>query len=477
MITTADLGSYKIKLAFVPTIRKGFGNVDLARKRKVEIMEKLDEWQVDYVDLEWLNENGILDDPGDVEDVAKKLHSEEIDAVFCPHCSFGTEAAVARLARKFPNTPFLLWGPLDEQPRTSWDIVTDSQCGLFATSKAMHRVGAPFTYIVNTRLNAPVFTRGFCNFIAAAAGVRALKSPRIGQIDTRPTPFQTVMYNEGELRELFDIEVIPTSLTHIINSARSLENSKRTDEQIDRFRSRVSNWEAGDDTIRKLAAFKLALADWAADNGCDALAIQCWDALQKGYGIFPCYVNSELAAEGLPVACETDIHGAITFILMSAIQPQGKSPFFSDLTIRHPENPNAELLWHCGPFPVDLKTKGEPGHVDASGRANWPITPGPVTLARFDGDNGAYSLAIGHARGIDGPKTIGTYLWVEVDNWPKWEQKLIYGPYIHHIVGIYGYLAPTLYEVTRYIPSLDPDLISPSEEEVTAWERGDVDFE
>ena len=25
-------------------------------------------------------------------------------------------------------------------------------------------------------------------------------------------------------------------------------------------------------------------------------------------------------------------------------------PFLADLTIRHPENENAELLWHCGPF-------------------------------------------------------------------------------------------------------------------------------
>ena len=36
---------------------------------------------------------------------------------------------------------------------------------------------------------------------------------------------------------------------------------------------------------------------------------------------------------------------------------------------------------------------------------------GPMTLVRFDGDNGEYSILLGHAKGIDGPYTKGTYVW------------------------------------------------------------------
>ena len=39
-----------------------------------------------------------------------------------------------------------------------------------------------------------------------------------------------------------------------------------------------------------------------------------------------------------------------------------------------------------------------------------------MTLARFDGDNGEYSMLLGKAKGVDGPKGMGTYLWVEVEN-------------------------------------------------------------
>lgn len=36
-----------------------------------------------------------------------------------------------------------------------------------------------------------------------------------------------------------------------------------------------------------------------------------------------------------------------------------------------------------------------------------------MTLARFDGDNGEYSLLLGNAKGVKGPYTKGTYVWVE----------------------------------------------------------------
>lgn len=41
------------------------------------------------------------------------------------------------------------------------------------------------------------------------------------------------------------------------------------------------------------------------------------------------------------------------------------------------------------------------------------------------------SLLLGNARGIDEPKGMGTYLWVEVDNIKRLEAKLVEGSYIH----------------------------------------------
>ena len=68
----------------------------------------------------------------------------------------------------------------------------------------------------------------------------------------------------------------------------------------------------------------------------------------------------------------------------------------------------------------------------------WEIKGGDITVVRFDAHNGNYSLFADEGIGVDGPPTDGNYLWLETSDWLKWEKKLIYGPYIHHIICAHG---------------------------------------
>ena len=43
-----------------------------------------------------------------------------------------------------------------------------------------------------------------------------------------------------------------------------------------------------------------------------AIAGKCWPAFQTQFGFVPCYVNSRLTAQGIPVSCEVDIYGALS---------------------------------------------------------------------------------------------------------------------------------------------------------------------
>ena len=106
----------------------------------------------------------------------------------------------------------------------------------------------------------------------------------------------------------------------------------------------------------------------------------------------------------------------------------GQRSFFADWTIRHPDIPNGELLQHCGPWPISLaKDKVEltyPLAFEHPGSLTAEAKHGELTLARFDGDNGEYSILLGNAKGVDGPKCMGTYLWIEVDNIKRLEAKI-----------------------------------------------------
>jgi L-fucose isomerase-like protein len=455
----------KIKLGFAPTRRNVFSREDSIKYKKL-IETKLKQWGVDYVNIDWLNKEGLLYDLRDSSKVAARFVKENVDALFVPHCNFGTEDAVAKLAREL-GKPVLLWGPRDENPLPDGTRLRDTQCGLFATSKILRRLNVPFTYIVNTRINDPVFESGFKTFTSAVNVSKTFLNARIGQLDTRPAGFWTVMVNEGELLERWGIQIVPTSLVDIEHAVRKLidKKPKLLKDTITDFNNKVDFGDTSSEAIEKMAALKIALMDWVKTESLDAIAIQCWNALQLSLGISACFVNSELTSLGIPVACETDIHGALSSIMAQAAVNNTTVPFFADLTIRHPDNDNAELLWHCGPFPITLAEKSSKRKVGshyildsaAPGCAEWQIKGGDITVVRFDGDHSEYSLFIGRAVGTKGPFMRGTYLWIEVDNWPKWEQKFIYGPYIHHVAGIHGTVAGVLQEACKYIPGLKPD--------------------
>lgn len=180
----------KLKLGYAPTRRFTF-SADDAFKYKVEIRKKIESFgmDIDIVDLEGLNEEGLLyDDHINADLIAKRFKEEEVDAVFFPHCNFGTEDTVARVGKAL-GKPVLLWGPRDEAPLADGMRLRDTQCGIFATGKVLRRFNVPFTYVTNSWVNDPVFERGFTNFVAAANVVRQFKSLRILQIGPRPASF------------------------------------------------------------------------------------------------------------------------------------------------------------------------------------------------------------------------------------------------------------------------------------------------
>ncbi len=463
-----------IKLGYAPTRRSIFSAPDAIKYRGLTA-QRLTELGVDFVDITDINEEGLLYNDADMLKIAEKFKAEKIDGLFLPHCNFGTEYECARLAKEL-GVPVLLWGPLDERPEPDGTRLRDTQCGLFATGKVLRRFGVPFTYMTNCRLEDPVFERGLRDFMAVCNVVKTFCHIRILQISTRPFDFWSTMCNEGELLEKFNIQLAPIPMGELVDEVRkNLGNVAETQEVMTYCRANM-NIAIKDDELEKVAAMKVAMKHLAEKYGCNAIAIQCWNQLQTELGIMPCAANALLNEEGIPTVCETDIHGAITALLVEAAGMGQVRSFFADWTIRHPDCPNGELLQHCGPWPISVAgekpTITYPLAFDHPGSITAEAKHGDVSLVRFDGDLGQYSLLLGHAKGIDGPKGMGTYLWVEVDNIKRLEAKLVEGPYIHHCVGIHKDVVPVLYEACKYI-GVKPDLYDPIEEEVKAYLRGE----
>lgn len=463
-----------IKLGFAPTRRSIFSAPDAVKYRDLTA-DRLTELSVDFVDIDDINDEGLLYNEEDRIKISQKFKEEKVDGLLLAHCNFGTEYLCARLAKDI-GVPVLLWGPLDERPEPNGVRLRDTQCGLFATGKVLRRFQVPFTYLTNCRLNDPIFERGIKDFLAVCNVVKVFRGIRILQIGPRPYDFWTTMCNEGELLERFNIQLAPVPLPELTAEVKkAIVDSKEVQKIIFYMREHMEI-KIQDEQLTNVAGLTVAMRHLIQKYHCQAGAIQCWNALQDELGIMPCAANSLLNEEGIPIVCETDIHGAVTALMVEAAGMGRNRSFFADWTIRHPDIKNGELLQHCGPWPLSVAQCRPqityPLAFDYPGAVMAEAKHGEITLARFDGDNGEYSLLLGNAKGVDGPTCMGTYLWIEVENIKRLEAKIVEGPYIHHCVGIHQNVVPVLYEACKYI-GIQPDLYDPIEENIKAYLRGE----
>ena len=468
------MASTHVRLGFVPTRRSVFSAPDALKYRDLTA-KRLTELGIDFVDIKDINEEGLLFDDKDVKKIADKFRREGVDGIMLAHCNFGTEYVCARLAKDL-GLPVLVWGPLDERPLPNGVRLRDSQCGMFATGKVLRRFRVPFSYLTNCRLSDPVFERGVKDFLAVCNVVKTFRHMRILQMGPRPFDFWSTMCNEGELLEKFNIQLSPVPLSEVVLLTKKILKEDGAKEEI-KFLQDNTVVKVTPDHLKTIGALAKAMKILLDKYGCQAGAIQCWTALQDELGIMPCAANAILNDMGFPIVCETDIHGAVTALLAEAAVMDGSRSFFADWTVRLADADNVELLQHCGPWPYSIASKKPeltcPIAFKDEGALSAEAKHGDkLTLMRFDGDNGEYSLLLGNARSVDGPHILGTYMWVQVENIKRLEEKIVTGPYIHHCVGVYKDVVPVMYEACKYL-GIKADLYDPIEEQVKAYLRGE----
>jgi L-fucose isomerase-like protein len=152
--------------------------------------------------------------------------------------------------------------------------------------------------------------------------------------------------------------------------------------------------------LERSLRLKLALDGMKAEGGFDAFAIRCWPETFTEYGGAVCGPASMMGEGRVPCACEADVYGAATQLLLQAASDQ--PVFLVDLVDLDPSD-DTGVVWHCGQAPISM---ADP---DVVARATihtnrkmpllfeFPLKPGPVTFVRLSQARGQQSLII--ARG------------------------------------------------------------------------------
>lgn len=440
-----------IVVGLMPTRRPIF-NINTARAEYDLIMPIIRAQMpayVKFVDVDDICEQGMGAQLYDIPKVVDKFRAAKVDALFFPFCDFGCEEVVVSVAKEF-KIPTLIWGTRDKVS-TFEKREKETQCGLFAATKVLRNYGVTFSYIFNCEYDNDMFKTGFEKFIRVASVMKKLRNLRVAEIGDRPGAFFSVIHNQLELIRNFGITVVPIGLNAIKLRTDMLieEDGIELKNYYTDYTTRIDCSEMEPGSVMRLCAAKMAIEAMMKEENCLCSALDC-GGVYRVVGAPACAVQGELSDAGLPSSCETDVWGAISQLICQAATLGDETEFLADWTYRHPTNDNAELLWHGGPFAYSLATKERKPRMKRN-QANWELKQGDLTMFRMDELDGKYYMFCDEGKTTIGPETTGTWVWFEVDNWKRWEEKLMFGPFIHHVAGVYGHYKDVMREVCRYL--------------------------
>jgi len=446
---------------------RGFFNPKLAadgRKDLLAVLAKLGYGVV--IPEEKATPNGAVESRADAVKYASffQANRARIDGVIVTLPNFGDELGVAQtLELAALRVPVLVHAFDDELDKVDVAHRRDSFCGKLSVCNNLSQYAIPWTDTTEhtSAVDSADFEADLERFARVCRVVRGVRGARIGQIGTRPAAFQTVRYSE-KLLQASGITVVPVDLSEIMAAAGKVrENSKDLQEKLSLIRSygKIPDRVPVENVVRQ-AKLSVAIDRWMAENGCTASAIQCWDSIQKNYGCATCLSMSLMGEEGKPGACEVDVAGAVSMLVLRLAS--GNAPGFLDWNNNYGSDRSKCVNTHCSNFPKsfigrdveisELDVLGASlGKENCFGAVKGKVKAGPMTFFRMHTDDelGAATAYLGEGDFTDDPFPMdGGIAVCRIDNLRKLLSHITAQGYEHHVAMVRGHYAAAAFEAT-----------------------------
>ncbi|NVM29993.1 MAG: fucose isomerase [Candidatus Helarchaeota archaeon] len=325
-----------------------------------------------------------------------RRNAEIIDGIIVSLPNFGDEKAVANTLRwSNLDVPILIQAEPDEPKKMKVGQRRDSYCGKISVCSNLTQYGIPFTLTTEhtSPVEGPLFKEDLQTFAAICRVVNGLKGARVGAIGARPAAFNTVRYSE-KLLEIAGISVETIDLSEIIGQVRTMETDDAVKGRIDAIKSYVTIGDkAPPGSLEKIAKLAIVVDQWIEEYELDAIAFQCWTAIEDYLGVAPCAILSILSNNIIPAACEVDVTGALSMLALALAS--GSPAALLDWNNNYGTDPDKAVAFHCSNLPADIlrnpkmdahfseSFQADSGYGTISGR----ILPGPFTFARISTDD------------------------------------------------------------------------------------------
>ena len=392
--------------------------------------------------------------------------------------NFGPEISETLLAKHFDG-PKMFLAAAEETGDHLCQGRGDAYCGMLNASYNLS--------LRNIRAYIPEYPVGDAadcadmihEFVPIARAVIALQDLKI--ISFGPRPYNFLACN-APIKQLYNlgVEIEENSELDLFESFNKHEGDERIWEIVKEMEEELGAGNKKPEILPKLAQYELTLKDWIHDHKgyrkYVAIAGKCWPAFQTQFGFVPCYVNSRLTAQGIPVSCEVDIYGAVSEYIGTVVSQDAvtlldinntvpKDMYETEIKGKYDYTLKDTFMgFHCGNTASGKLSSCEmkyqmimartlPEEV-TQGTLEGDILPGDITFYRLqstaDNKLRAY-IAQGEVLPVATRSfgSIGIFAIPEMGRF--YRHVLIEGNYPHHGAVAFGHYGKTLYEVFRYI--------------------------
>ena len=403
-----------MKIGLLPLGRPTF-DIPYAGERLAAMLARLDATEHDFV-----GPRDLLLDGDAARQALTALKGEGIDHLLILQVTF-TDAVIAVEAGAAFDGPLSIWAV--PEPRLGGRLRLNAFCGLNLASHALGLNGRRFGWLFADPESD--VSGSLADLLAGKASVPApmpvdadpgekaaegrdiagrLKGKRMARVGHHPDGFDTCRYSPDALSALAGVSVDEIALDTLFDAARAVPAGDAAE-----ARAGADALLDGLDTVDQAELdrslrLKLALDGLRAGGGYDAFAIRCWPETFTEYGGAVCGPVSMLGEARVPCACEADVYGALTQLVL---QEAADAPvFLADLVDMDPAD-DTGVVWHCGQAPLSMCDDGHRAHATIHTNRKmpllfeFPLKPGRVTVMRVSQAFGEPKMVLAGAEMLD----------------------------------------------------------------------------
>lgn len=332
---------------------------------------------------------GVVGVAADAVQAGRQFYDERVHAICIIAASWFEDYLILDMLEEC-DVPIILWG----KP----GMETGSLCGTQQAGFMLKQLAKPYKLLFGELDSEPELGR-LLAYTSAAAVRYGLRRARIGYLGHRVEGMTETTGHELALKKIFGPRIVGMDSQVFLDGVAQMD-SQIVQEQWGKIKNQVGGVKCRDEDGLESLRVYAHLRSIIEEEKLNAVAVGCYPHLMGKV----CLAASLLGEEGIPLACEGDVNGALGMMILTWLTSEPVHN--TDLLDPIPED-NAIIFSHCGSGGFSL-AKNDSEIILAPVRLMdrgicclFTAKPGPVTLVNIIPTIDCYEIGVMEGNAVE----------------------------------------------------------------------------